>query len=73
MLQLAILTADSDIIGLLWKMPHTSTNAEYADMYVYDFCDESGIAAVEECRRRFPVHRMPDRTVFSKIRFRVSV
>jgi hypothetical protein len=28
--QLAIVTADSDTVGMLWKMPHIFTNAEYA-------------------------------------------
>ena len=46
-------------------MPHIFTNAEYADMmYVYDFCDSSVTAAVEEYRRRFPMRRIPDRRVF---------
>jgi hypothetical protein len=30
--QLAVVTVDSDIVGVLWKMPHIFTNAEYADM-----------------------------------------
>jgi hypothetical protein len=30
--QLAVVTVDSDTIGMLWKMPHIFTNAEYADM-----------------------------------------
>jgi hypothetical protein len=29
--QLAVVTVDSDTVRLLWKMPHTFTNAEYAD------------------------------------------
>ena len=46
-------------------MPHIFTNAEYADMmYVYGFCDGSSTAAVEEYRRRFPMRRIPKRTVF---------
>ena len=49
-------------------MPHIFTNAEYADMlYVYVFCDDSATAAVEEYRRRFPMRRIPDRRVFSKV------
>jgi hypothetical protein len=49
-------------------MPHFFTNAEYADMlYVYGFCDGSATAAFEECRRRFPMHRIPDRRVFSMV------
>jgi hypothetical protein len=31
--QLAVVTADSDILEVLWKMPHIFTNAEYADMF----------------------------------------
>jgi len=46
-------------------MPHIFTNAEYFDMmYVYGFCDCSATAAVEVCRRRFPMRRIPDRRVF---------
>jgi hypothetical protein len=30
--QLAVVTVDSDIVGVLWKMPHIFTNAEYSDM-----------------------------------------
>jgi hypothetical protein len=30
--QLAVVTAGIDIVGVLWKMPHIFTNAEYADM-----------------------------------------
>ena len=49
-------------------MPHIFTNAEYADMlYVYDFCDGSATAAVEEYHRRFPMRRIPDLRVFSKV------
>ena len=49
-------------------MPHIFTNAEYADvLYVYGFCDGSAIAAVEEYRRWFPMARIPDRRVFSKV------
>jgi hypothetical protein len=29
---LAIVTVDSDIVGVLWKMPHIFTNAEYVDI-----------------------------------------
>jgi hypothetical protein len=35
--QLAVVTVDSDIVGVLWKMPHIFTNAEYADM-LYAAC-----------------------------------
>jgi hypothetical protein len=49
-------------------MPHFFTNTEYADMlYVYGFCERSASAAVEECRRRFPVCRIPDCRVFSRV------
>jgi hypothetical protein len=30
--QLAVVTVDSGIVGVLWKLPHIFTNAEYADM-----------------------------------------
>jgi hypothetical protein len=30
--QMAVVTVDSDIVVVLWKMPHIFTNAEYADM-----------------------------------------
>jgi hypothetical protein len=30
--KLAVVTVDSDIVGVLWKMPHIFTNAEYTDM-----------------------------------------
>jgi hypothetical protein len=66
--QLADVTVDGDIVGVLCKMPHIFTNAENADMfYVYGFCDGSATAAVEECRRRFPTRRIPDLRVFSKV------
>jgi hypothetical protein len=49
-------------------MRHIFTNAKYADMlYVYGFCDGSVTAAVEECRRRFPMRRISDRKVFSMV------
>ena len=66
--QLAVVTVDSDIVGVLCKMPHIFTDAEYADMlYAYGFCDGSATAAVEEYRRWFPMRRIPDRRVFSKV------
>jgi hypothetical protein len=47
--QLAVVTIDSDTVGMLCKMPHISTNATYADMlYVYGLCDRSATAAAEE-------------------------
>jgi hypothetical protein len=30
--QLAVVTVDSDTVGVLWKMLHVFINAEYADM-----------------------------------------
>ena len=66
--QLAVVTVDSDIVGVLWKMPHIFRNAEYADMmYAYGFCDGSVSAAVEEYRRWFPMRRIPDRWLFYKV------
>ena len=66
--QLAVVTVDIDIVGVLCEMPHIFTNAENVDMIcVYDFCDGSATAAVEEYRRRFPVRRIPDRRVFYKV------
>ena len=63
---LAIVTVDSD--GVLRKMAHIFTNAEYADMmYFYGFCDGGATAAVEEYRRRFPMRRILDRRVFYKV------
>jgi hypothetical protein len=48
-------------------MQHILTNAEYSDMlYVYGFCNGSATAAVEEYHQRYPMHRIPDRRVFSK-------
>ena len=66
--QLAVVTVDTDIVGVLWKMQHIFTNDEYGDtMCVYGFCDGSATAAVEEYRRRFPMGRIPDRRVFYKV------
>ena len=66
--QLAVVNVDRDIIGVLCKMPHIFTNAEYADiLYVYGFCHGSVTAAVEEYRWRFTMRRIPNRTVFSKV------
>jgi hypothetical protein len=48
-------------------MPQTFTNAECADMlYVYGFCDGSAAAAAEY-RQRFPMSRIPDRRVITKV------
>ena len=49
-------------------MPHIFTNAKYADMlYVYGFCDGRATTAVQEYRQRFPMRRILDRRVFSKV------
>jgi hypothetical protein len=65
--QLAVVTVDSDTVGVFWKMPHIFTNASYVDMlYVYGLCDGSATAAVEEYRRWFHMRRIQDRSVFSK-------
>jgi hypothetical protein len=32
--QLAVVTIDTDIVGVLSKMPHLFTNVEYADMHM---------------------------------------
>jgi hypothetical protein len=65
---LAVVTVDSDIVRVLWKMPPIFTNAEYADMVnAYGFWGGSGIAAVEEHRRRIPMPTIPDRRMFSKV------
>ena len=45
--QLAVVTVDSDIVGVLCKMLHIFTNAEYADtLYVYGSCDGSATADI---------------------------
>jgi hypothetical protein len=42
--QLAVVTVDSDTVGVLWKMPHIFINAEYADMlYAFLKRDESAL------------------------------
>jgi hypothetical protein len=52
--QLAAVTLDSDIVGVLCKMPHFFTNTEYVEMlYVYCFCDGSAIATVEFSERYY--------------------
>jgi hypothetical protein len=49
-------------------MTHFFTNAEYADMlYVYDLCDGSATAAVEEYHRWFSMHRIPGHRLFSEV------
>jgi len=51
-------------------MPHIFTNADYADIiYVYGFCDGSVTAAVEEYCRRFPMRRIPDRSVLQGVQY----
>ena len=65
--QLAVVNVDSDILGVLCKMPHIFTNAEYAKkLYVNGFCDGSVNVAVEY-GRRVPMSRIPDRRLFSKM------
>jgi len=45
---LVIATVDYDTAGVLCKMTHIFTNAEYADMlYVFGFCDGSATADVD--------------------------
>lgn len=66
--QLVVVTVDSDIVGVLWKMPHIFTNAKYADMlHIYSFCDGSANDDVEEYCWRFHMRRIPDCRVFSKV------
>jgi hypothetical protein len=49
-------------------MSHIFTYAKFADMlYVYDFCEGSAIAAVEEYSVRFLTSRIVDRRVFSNL------
>jgi len=36
-------------------------------LYVYGFCDGGATAIVEEYHRRFPMRRIADRWVFSKV------
>jgi hypothetical protein len=43
---LAVVTVDSDNVGVFCKMPHTFTNVQYADM-LYGFCDGSATADVD--------------------------
>jgi hypothetical protein len=46
--QLVAVTVDDDTVGVLCKMPHILTDAEYADLpYIYGFCDGSAIANVD--------------------------
>jgi hypothetical protein len=63
--QLAIVTIESDVVGVLCKMLHIFTNAKCAD--VLYCCSGSATADVEEYHRRFPVHRIPECRVFSKV------
>ena len=45
--QLAVVTVDNDIAGVLCKMLHIFTDAEYADMpYINGFCEGSTTANV---------------------------
>ena len=66
--QLTVVIGECDVVVVLCKMPHIFTNDEYANMlYVYSLCDGSATAAVEEYRWRFPMRRIPDHSVFSKV------
>jgi len=41
-------TDGNGIVGVLCKMPHIFTDAEYVDMpYIYGFCDGSATANVD--------------------------
>jgi hypothetical protein len=47
--QLVAVTLDSNILGVLWGMPHIFTNSECAKkLYVDGFCDGSDNVAVEK-------------------------
>ena len=59
------MTVDNDIVGVLCKIPHIITNAEYTAMlYVYSFCYGSATVAVEEYRQRFTMPRIPVHRLF---------
>jgi hypothetical protein len=65
---LAVVTVVSDIVGMLWKMPHIFINTEYVDMMNdYGFCGGSVPAAVEKYRRRCFMRRIPGSRVFPKV------
>jgi len=50
------------------KMPHIFTHKEYRYMvYVNGYCNGSGNAAVDEYRRRYPLRRTPNRSVFTNV------
>jgi len=43
--KLAVVTVDNDVVGVLCKMLHIFTDAEYADVpYIYGFCEGSATA-----------------------------
>jgi hypothetical protein len=46
--QLAVVTVDNEIVGVLWKMPRIITNAKYADM-LYDVCCSHTSCKVHRC------------------------
>ena len=49
--QLTIVTVDSDVVGVLCKMPYIFTNAECADVvYVYGCCSGNATADIKEYR-----------------------
>ena len=65
---MAVATVDGDTVGVLCKVQHIFTSAECADMLIVKgFCEVSATAAVEEYCRRFPMRRILDRGVFSKV------
>ena len=49
-------------------MPFVFSHVEYCDMhFVYEFCDGTARAAVDEQHTRFPDRRIPSKSVFSHI------
>jgi hypothetical protein len=46
--QLAVVTVDSDTVGVLCKMPHIFAKAEYADkLWGHGYCDGGAAAGVD--------------------------
>jgi hypothetical protein len=64
--QLAVVTADSDIVGVLQKMLRILTNDEYADML--DIIGNA-TATVEEYCQCFPMCRILEHTVFQGVQY----
>jgi hypothetical protein len=48
-------------------MPFTYSFEEYADIFVYGFCDGNSVLAVAEYQQRFPNRRIPTRRVFTGV------